>query len=828
MAMGFKVADAYVSVHADDDTHDGRRRIERNTTSWAKRLGFNLGGMIGKSLVAGIVGAFGALFKAALMVGKLSLLALAVGTVATAIAGLLGAIVNLLPYVADLASAAVTAAGALLLIPGAITTLISVVATLKIGLNGISDALKAGLTGDVEKLNEALAKLAPNAQDFVREIIRLKPAWDRMRLPIQNALFAELAGLIRRVAEVYLPVMEAGLTRVANVLNGAFRQAMLFLLSPGASSDIAAILASAALAAGNFGDALGPVLQILRDVAVVSTAVFADLSGGLLPMIRGWADIISQMRADGSLAQLILDGVEALKQFAGLAGDILGILKGIFGAAGGAEGGGIFGFFDRLNTLINSVAGQEALTQLFTALGDVAVSLTPVLLVLAQALVPIAQGLAVVAEAFAPGLMVLVEGLSQGLVALVPGLVALTPVFETIAMFLPTIGQGISDLLVAFSPHLVDGLQGLGSALGILAKFGGPLGESLGMLLTAIEPFLPVLAGMLVDLIINLAPGATALITALGQAMVSLAPSLPGLAQSISQLVIALSPLVAALGPVLAELLPVITEEFILLAEMIAPVAPLFASLMVELAPFLAIILKIGIWLAILPLKIAELGAMILTWLTENGAVGAAKRGIESFGNAVQSKIGLAVDFFRNLGTTIKNALGNFGTLLYDAGRNVVQGLINGITSMISGLRNKASEVASTIRNFFPFSPAKTGPLSGRGDLRYAGRNMVAGLVRGIEDEYNSARMAAEALASLFRPGGGDGARILAGSGLAFGGAGVSAGSPPLYVMVQIGERPVRDMVEATVKSHPTLVSDATNEGNRRQAFSGRKRIGDT
>lgn len=765
-----------------------------------------------------------AFLRGALMLAKFGLIAAAIGAVGAAIAGLIGAIVNLLPYIADLASAAITAAGALLLIPGAIATLISVVATLKIGLQGVSDAIKAGLTGDVEALNEALKKLAPNAQAFVKEIIRLKPAWDRMRLPIQNALFAELAGLLRKVAEVYLPVMEKGLTRVAEVLNGAFRTAMLFLLAPGTSGDIAAILASAALAAGNFGAALGPALSILRDVLVVSTAVISTLSGGLLPMFQGWADTIAQMRADGSLAQLIFDGVESLKQFLGLAGDLLGILRGIFGAAGGAEGGGIFGFFERLNEMINSASGQEALTSLFTALSTVAIALAPVLSVLLQALVPVAQGLAVIAQAFAPGLMELVNGLSAGLVALAPGIAALAPVFSTIAMFLPGIGEGLAALLTAAAPHLVDGLQGLGSALLVIAKFAGPLGDSLGMILTALEPFLPVLAGILVDLIINLAPGVAIILEALGTAIVAIAPYIGPLAKSVSDLLIALAPLIAALGPVLGPIIEFLAEEFTLFAEAILPVTPLIATLMVELAPLILMLIKVGFWFAFLPIKLLELVHMGFQWIQSLGGVKAA---VQSFGDAVRAKIGEAINFFKNLGSTILGAISNFGSLLYNAGRNLIQGLINGVSSMIGNIKNKLGEVAGTIRNFFPFSPAKTGPLSGRGDLRFAGRNLVGSLVQGIDETLSLAEQAANTLAGVFAPGlGPAGAGLsLAGGGLAVAGAGTQA--PTVYVGVQIGERPVRDMVRAEVMENPTMVADAANEGDRQQANSGRKRVGD-
>ena len=40
-----------------------------------------------------------------------------------------------------------------------------------------------------------------------------------------------------------------------------------------------------------------------------------------------------------------------------------------------------------------------------------------------------------------------------------------------------------------------------------------------------------------------------------------------------------------------------------------------------------------------------------------------------------------------------------------------MQNIIDGLKSMISSLSGTASSIAATIRNKFPFSPAKEGPL---------------------------------------------------------------------------------------------------------------------
>lgn len=89
--------------------------------------------------------------------------------------------------------------------------------------------------------------------------------------------------------------------------------------------------------------------------------------------------------------------------------------------------------------------------------------------------------------------------------------------------------------------------------------------------------------------------------------------------------------------------------------------------------------------------------------------------------------------FIGSIPGMIANVFSNIGGLLYDAGRNIVQGLINGLLSMLGGVGNAMSTIIGKIRNFLPFSPAKEGPLSGEGDPLKAGQRIGDRLAAGIE-----------------------------------------------------------------------------------------------
>jgi phage-related protein len=139
--------------------------------------------------------------------------------------------------------------------------------------------------------------------------------------------------------------------------------------------------------------------------------------------------------------------------------------------------------------------------------------------------------------------------------------------------------------------------------------------------------------------------------------------------------------------------------------------------------------------------------------------------------------------------STIGNIASGFGTLLYDAGANIIKGLIKGVESMISGIGNTISNVASTIRKFLPFSPAKVGPLSGSGSPDIAGAKIGEMVATGITGSVRKVAGAAHGLAgaaALALGGGGEyGALSVGGGALTINGASSSGGSgQPIIVQI--------------------------------------------
>jgi hypothetical protein len=103
-----------------------------------------------------------------------------------------------------------------------------------------------------------------------------------------------------------------------------------------------------------------------------------------------------------------------------------------------------------------------------------------------------------------------------------------------------------------------------------------------------------------------------------------------------------------------------------------------------------------------------------------------------SIKTATVNKATEMVNWVRGLPGRITSALGNLGHLLYNSGSALISGFINGIKARIGSVRDAASSVVSAARDFFPFSPAKEGPFSGRGYTSYSGEALVDGFRTGI------------------------------------------------------------------------------------------------
>ena len=99
---------------------------------------------------------------------------------------------------------------------------------------------------------------------------------------------------------------------------------------------------------------------------------------------------------------------------------------------------------------------------------------------------------------------------------------------------------------------------------------------------------------------------------------------------------------------------------------------------------------------------------------------------------AVGNGISGAVSFVAGLPGRALSALGNVGSKLFNAGWSLIDGFRRGIVNAFNNAVNAVRNGLTRIRNFFPFSPAKEGPFSGKGYTLYSGRALTSDFAKGM------------------------------------------------------------------------------------------------
>jgi hypothetical protein len=155
------------------------------------------------------------------------------------------------------------------------------------------------------------------------------------------------------------------------------------------------------------------------------------------------------------------------------------------------------------------------------------------------------------------------------------------------------------------------------------------------------------------------------------------------------------------------------------LGKVLPPVISFAATLVSKLVP--AVLDGIEIVARIIG-KVIEFGQKIVAGVQKVG----------EFVTGLKNKFAEATTYVNGIPEKLVTALGSLGTKLLNAGQELIQGLIDGISSKLADIRAKMSEVADTVKGFLPGSPVKEGPLTSWNNGG-AGKRLMDQLVSGID-----------------------------------------------------------------------------------------------
>lgn len=371
------------------------------------------------------------------------------------------------------------------------------------------------------------------------------------------------------------------------------------------------------------------------------------------------------------------------------------------------------------------------------------------------------------------------------------------PALSDFLQVIKNLGIGFGGLLQAFLPVSDDMTGGLVKMSQAFADWGSSLNESTGFatflqlareggqtlgtlagaaleLFQALSPLFGVTAKIALGLaqLINQIPPDVLLGIATGFAAISLAVKAYttytrlasmvtrgwAIAQGLFNAVMMMNPVGLVIAAIVA-LVAIVVVAYQKSETFRAVVQTVWAAVKTAiLAAVNGIMAAIG-WLAQLPGKIGgwfgqakdlavRKALELVSWMMGlPGRVGSAISGLAGtlrsiasnafarFRQAAAEKAVAFVSLVRSIPGRARSALGNLGGMLLGAGRALIQGFINGIKNMIGSVKNAASSVVSAARDYFPFSPAKEGPFSGKGYTLHSGRALATDFGRGISEQ---------------------------------------------------------------------------------------------
>lgn len=240
--------------------------------------------------------------------------------------------------------------------------------------NALTEALyqqanaSTAAAGGVDKFAEAMAKLSPNAQDFVLKVRSLGDAWTDLRKSVQDNLFDGLGDSIVNLADDYFPILKTGLGEIATQFNGGLKQIFAEMSSPRVKDQWSNILNNTSIAVGNLMGAFSNMGRAFTTIASVGSDFLPGLTQGLEDSTGRFADWIDKLADNGKLKQWIQDAIDKFGELWNIGEQIVELIRNIF--SGSKEEGdgmleGISKTLDRWNEFLGSEEGQKTLSNFF-------------------------------------------------------------------------------------------------------------------------------------------------------------------------------------------------------------------------------------------------------------------------------------------------------------------------------------------------------------------------------------------------------------------------------------------------------------------------------
>lgn len=678
-----------IRLRADVDVDDADRDTQRLTGTFG-RLIRTAGAVVG---------------PLATVAGGVTLVGAAAAGTASLLAGLVAATESLVP------ASAVATSGVL--------TLVVASTSLKLGMQGVGDAIKSAFDPDVkpEDLAEQMKRLAPEARLFVKELASMKGTFKALQLDVQNRLFEGLDKTLESTAKSVLPSLERGVDSAASSFNAMAKGVGAAAKDLGDSGVLGTAIRSSENSLRSLERVPGQLTTAFGQLAAAAGPSLERMASKAADVADRISESLSKSFESGALQDAIELAIDNIQQLGRIAKNVFGGLGNIVDALS-KNGEGLFSTLEQITQAFEDLtatkAFQSALQQLSSVMSTLVATVLPLLGEAFAAILPLIN---ITAPVFRDLIKILGASLKPVIQALGPVLEALTTALaKLVPALLPIITLGL-QLITDILPILTPLFEFLGEVFERLTPLIQQVADNLSAQLTPILLELPGILEQILPLFLDLADR---LLPLLMDILVEIGPSLAELGQALADLLVELAPLIVKFLEfqifLLDKMMPVIGP----LAELIGGVlVGALGALVLFIEEFVIPIVRTIVALLEGDWDAAMVNAsQVVVTLKENASkafeelkrravqaisnmvsevLSAASRLASGFADQIQRLVSEAVGRIASLPGAMLATLGDTGRLLFNAGANIVRGLINGIQSQIAALLGTLADLANKI-----------------------------------------------------------------------------------------------------------------------------------
>lgn len=542
-------------------------------------------------------------------------------------------------------------------------------------------------------------RVLPNTSRFRRDLKDdLERVEDTLRGTVQMDAELNTAGAIARMRETMARLQAMG-SRGVDIDVGIDRNRLSQLgatISTALSSALSDTGANGAKGLGGLaGGAGNSVAGTVALVAAIS-ALVAPATGLVASLIAGLPSLAAGFGATAGAIALGLDGIKAsaasLKpDLDALKASVSGVfeqrltpifdqLKGVFPtlkAGMGSVANGLADMFQGMTSAVTSGGGLAQIQNILSQTGGFLSSLQPVVGSFTDSFLKLASSGASSFGLLTSSLSTFANGFG-GMVDRITSNGSFDSAMQGLSVTLDSV-------LGLFNRLMEVGVTAMGQLGGPLSTLINGLGDAFVAAMPALTSFSSVIANVLGTALTQLAPVITALTPAFTQLMSALGEGLTGNLQTLGP---ALTQIGTSLGGALTSAVQTLAPK---IPELVAN----FSKLAQTLGPALSGAIDIAA--KALPPLVSAITFASQGFAALIGTVAAVAAKFTEWAGVVASTVGQVVAKMSALGGQILSAVGNFSSLLVQSGKDLIQGLINGIGSMIGAAVAKVRELASTV-----------------------------------------------------------------------------------------------------------------------------------